>query len=485
MQEKLRNYFDGLVVYKDLRRNAFFSTLGAPSFIRDTLLDSFQDEDGEFDLEEAREFVAAHLPGKEQWLGIKNRVVYEYERVKILTKIVIDIDIASSAITFSLPNYDLTNKDTIVETDVWEDVKDQLTNGVETWGTVELGYRPPDPNAKPKLPGKIKLMSFKSFQPLDVDLEFYKDASRNFTIDEWLDVLLGAIDYNPSGYRSTTQKRTMLARLLPFVEKNLNLLELAPKGTGKSYVFGRLSKFGCLIDGGKVTRAQMFYNVSRRQPGYIQGKDYVALDEIKLARFNDDIEMRSILQTYMENGQCSVNGNNVTSSAGVVMLGNISSERMSEYSSMLDELPPLFKESALLDRIHGFIPGWDIPYMTDDLKANGWAMNTEYFCSIMHAMRSDPSYDDLVNSLIDAPRDAYLRHTRAVRKLAGGFLKLFFPYARETSDVDKELFTEFCLNPAIAMRTVILRQAQYLDRDEYMSKPMPQFILRDAEGANG
>ena len=477
MQEKLRNYFDGMVVYKDLRRNALFSTLGAPSFIRDTLLDQFQDEDGEFDLDDARAFVDAHLPGKEQWISVKNRIVYEYERVKLLTKIAIDIDVKSGAITFSLPVYDLRNKDTIVEPDVWEDVKGQLTNGVETWGTVELGYRAPNPDAKPKLEGKIKLVGFKSFQPLDVDLDFYKDASRNFSFDEWLDVLLGAIDYNPDGYRSTDQKRMMLARLLPFVEKNLNLLELAPKGTGKSYVFGRLSKHGRLIDGGKVSRAQMFYNVSSRQPGYIVGADFVALDEIKLARFNDDIEMRSILQTYMENGRCSVNGNEIASSAGVVMLGNISQEYMSVYSSMLDELPSLFKESALLDRIHGFVPGWEIPYMTDELKANGWAMNTEYFCSVMHALRSDPSYDDLVLRLIVAPRDAYLRHVRAVRKLAGGFLKLFFPYAREVDDVDRELFREFCLNPAVEMRTAILRQAQYLDRDEYLEKKMPRFTL--------
>ena len=114
--------------------------------------------------------------------------------------------------------------------------------GVLFGNIIKLGYRPPDDTAKPKIPGKIKLTGFKNFCPYTVDLEYFKDMRANFSTDEWIDVVLGAIDYNADGYETELQKLSMLTRLLPFVEKRVNIIELAPKGTGKSYVFGHVSK---------------------------------------------------------------------------------------------------------------------------------------------------------------------------------------------------------------------------------------------------
>ena len=193
-------------------------------------------------------------------------------------------------------------------------------------------------------------------------------------------------------YKDEDEKLAMLARLLPFIEKRLNLLELAPKGTGKSYVFGNVSKYGLLTDGGKITRTKMFYDKSRRAPGFIVGNDYVAIDEVKLVTFDNINEMRSVMQGYMERGRFNVDGYDGESFAGVVLLGNISIENMDEYTSMFSELPVLFQESALVDRIHGFIKGWDIPKMKDNLKVSGWALNSEYFCTVMHMLRDDASY---------------------------------------------------------------------------------------------
>ena len=115
------------------------------------------------------------------------------------------------------------------------------------------------------------LTGFTDFCPYTIDMDFYKDVRTEFTTDEWLDILLGAMDYNGEGYASEEQKLAMLTRLLPFIEKNLNLIELAPKGTGKSYVFGNISKYGLLTDGGKVSRAKMFYDTARKTLGYITG----------------------------------------------------------------------------------------------------------------------------------------------------------------------------------------------------------------------
>ena len=480
MENKLRECFDEMVVYKDLKKSNFFMSLGLPSFLRDWVLKRFEDDDGKYDIEEVTDFIHTYLPRKEEWISIKNRIVNEQERVKILTKVSIDIDIKTGGISFSLPTFGLSNKETIIEPHIWDTYKDELTNSQETWGVIELGYRMPDDTAKPKLPGKIRMTSFTNFCPYVADLDFYKDARAEFTVSEWVDVVLGAIDYNPAGYRDESEKLAMLARLLPFVEKRLNLLELAPKGTGKSYVFGNVSKYGLLTDGGKITRAKMFYDTGRRMPGFIVGNDFVAIDEVKLVTFNDVNEMRSILQGYMERGKFNIGGYDGESFAGVVLLGNISVENMDEYKSMFSELPTLFQESALVDRIHGFIRGWDIPKMSDDLKISGWALNSEYFCTVLHMLRDDASYRAIVDELVEVTDNAYVRHTEAVKRIATAFMKLLLPHVRTVADVDPKEFLRYCLRPAIKMRRIIWQQLSILDQ-EYKNedKFMPGFSLRN------
>ena len=481
MSDKLRENFADMVVYKDLGKMSFLKTLKLPAFLRDWVLRKFEDDNGQFDVDELLQFVSTYMPRKEEWLSIKNRISKEYERVKLLTRISTDIDIKTNEVSFSLPDYGLMNRDTVIEDDVWENVHDDLVRSNEVWGVVELGYRPPDESARPKIPGKIKLTGFTSFTPYNVDLDFYKDMRSEFSIDEWIDVLLGAMDYNAAGYKDRPEKLSMLKRLLPFVEKNLNIIELAPKGTGKSYVFGNISKFGLLVDGGTVSRPKMFYDKARRSYGFIVGHDYVAIDEVKKVQFTDVSQMQSIFQGYMESGKCNVDGSEIKSDAGVVFLGNIEQSNMDEYKNMLTELPTLFKESALVDRMHGFVRGWDIPPMRPELKCSGWALNTEYFCSILHLLRDDISYRAIVDSLVQVSEGAYERHVEAVKRLTTAYLKLFFPNVRSAADVKRDEFKQFCLNPAIKMRGIIQKQLAIIDPDEYTKpyKQMPEFTLRD------
>lgn len=482
MSDKLRDCFEEMAVYKNLGEMSFLKTLKLPSFLRDWVLKQFEDDNGKFDVEDLLGFVNTYMPRKEDWLSIKNRISKEYERVKLLTRIDVDIDIKTGTVSFELPDYGLTNKETIIEDTVWDNVKDELVRSSEIWGIVELGYRPPDDSAKPKIPGKIKLTDFNSFTPYSVDLDFYKDVRADFSTEEWIDVLLGAMDYNPSGYEDEYEKISMLQRLLPFVEKNLNIIELAPKGTGKSYVFGNISKYGLLVDGGTVSRPKMFYDKARRTTGFIVGHDYVAIDEVKKVQFTNVSEMQSIFQGYMENnGKCTVDGFTVTSDAGIVFLGNIEQNNMDEYKNMFNELPSLFKESALVDRMHGFIKGWDIPPMKPELKISGWALNTEYFCSILHLLRDDISYRAIVDSLVQTSDSAYERHVEAVKRLTTAYLKLFFPNVRSARDVDPHEFERYCLRPAKKMRGIIQKQLEILDPDEYRKpeKQMPRFTLRE------
>lgn len=488
MIEKLRNFFDEMVVYKDLKKSNFFSALSLPSFMRDWLLKKFEDENGYFDSDELVRFVKTYLPRKDDWTAIKNQVVIEHERVKFLAKVSVDIDIKTSEISFSLPDFGLTSKDTIIEDSVWQTCKDDLVRGRETWGMVEIGYRPPDDydtdSAKSKSRaanhGKIKLTAFKTFCPYTIDIDYYKDARRGFTTAEWINVLLGAVDYNAAGYLDDEEKKlTMLTRLLPFVEKRLNLIELAPKGTGKSYLFGRVSRFGWLSSGGVMSRAKMFYDQNKRAEGLVSGNDFITLDEVQTISFTDVDEMRAALKGYLESGIFTVGNYEGTAEAGVILCGNIKKETMDAdgYGDMFEELPSVFHESALIERFHGFIKGWNIPRMNDDLKISGWALNSEYFCSILHELRNDMSYRAVVDELIEVPEAADTRDTEAVKRIATAYLKLLFPHVCNANDISSREFKRYCLYRARNMRDTIKYQLGLLDV-EYRGKDIPAFRVR-------
>ena len=473
MQDKLRECFEDMVVYKDLKESNFFKGLKLPSFLRDWLLKMFEDDEGKFDVEEITEFVRSYIPSKVDWTGIKNRIVMEGERVKVLTRISVDINIQNQEVTFSLPDFGLTNKETIIESHIWEDCKEELVKAKETWGVVELGYKYPEDKKK----GKIKLVGFKNFCPYTIDLDFFKEVRQEFDIHEWIDIILGAIDYNAEGYADEHTKLAMLTRLLPFVEKRLNLIELAPKGTGKSYIFGSVSRYGYL-SAGKMTRAKLFYDLGRREDGLVFFHDYIAFDEIQKVEFDNPNEMTQTLQGYMEQGTVKIGDKNDVAEAGFVMLGNIDEEKMDEYQNMFDSLPTIFKTSALVDRIHGFIKGWEIPRMNEGLKISGWALNSEYFCTIMHMLRDDASYRAIVDRIVDYPNDADTRNTEAVKRIATAYLKLLFPNVKTVDDIKPREFMHYCLRPAVTMRGIILRQLGILDT-QFRGKDMPQFSIKE------
>jgi ATP-dependent Lon protease len=472
--EKLKGAFGEMVVYKDLKKSNFFSAISLPSFMRDWLLKKFQDDEGEFEMDEMRQFINTYIPRKDEWVKIKDRIMTDNERVQLLTRISVDIDIASQTIFFELPDFGLGKKQTIITNGVWNEYRDELTAGKEVWGVVELGYYAPNDDSRM---GKIMLTSFKKFCPYTVELDYYKDARSEFDINEWIDLILGAVDYNADGYRDNAEKLAMLTRLLPFVEKRVNLIELAPKGTGKSYLFGRISRFGYLLAGGMITRAKLFYDKSKRTQGLIFHNDFLAVDEIQTISCSDVGDMRSVLKTYMEDGVYRGDAWMGTADSGIVLLGNIKKEKMNEYDEIFADLPYLFRESALLERFHGFIKGWEIPRMHDDLKICGFALNSEYFTSIMHLLRDDFTYRTIVDSIVVVPEAADTRDTEAVKRIATGYLKLLFPNCRKIEDITAYDFNTYCLKPAFKMREIILYQIGRLD-SEYRGKDMPKLVVR-------
>ena len=476
MIDKLRKCFDEMVVYKDLKTD-FFSTLSLPSFLRDWLLSQFSDGEGGYDQQAVFDFVKQKIPQKKDWNFIKNRLIIEGERVSILTPVSIEIGIGTGDVSFSLPLFDLKAKDTIIDNSVWNECKDELVKKSNVWGIVTLGYRPPTDSHSA---GKIRLLKIKNFCPYPVDLNYFKQMRSEFSIHEWIDVLLGAVDYNADGYPDIDAKLMMLTRLLPFVEKRLNLVELAPKGTGKSYLYGRVSRYGWLSSGGVMSRAKMFYDLSTRKEGLIANKDFVVLDEVQTISFSDVDEMRAALKGYMESGSYTVGNQSGTAEAGIVLSGNISKSAMDRNNEvdMFSELPDIFHESTLIDRIHGFICGWKIPRMTDDMKVCGWALNSEYFCSILHELRSDPTYRAIVDQLVEVPPGADTRDTEAIKRIATAYLKLLFPNVQSLSDIDKSAFSVYCFRRACEMRSIIKNQLGIMDI-EYRGKDIPQFKYKE------
>ena len=494
LSEKLRDNFDEMVVYKDLRKTNFFSTLSLPSFMRDWLLKKFEDEDGEFDKDDLVRFVKKFIPRRDDWNAIKNNIVIEGKNVKFLAKISVNIDIRTGEVSFALPDFGLSFKETIIENDVWETCKEDLVRGDDIWGMVELAYRSPDDfdfsfeyerkssKGKNSKDGKIRLVSFRNFCPYNIDLDDFKEARKEFTTEEWLNVILGAVDYNSDGYETEEQKLTMITRLLPFVEKRLNLIELAPKGTGKSYLFGNVSRYGWLSSGGVMSRAKMFYDQIRRREGLISGNDFLTLDEVQTISFTDRDEMRAALKGYMEQGYYTVGDHKGVADAGIILCGNIRKEIMDldGYGNMFTELPFVFHESALIERFHGFIKGWNIPRMKDDLKVNGWALNSEYFCSIMHELRSDMTYRSIVDEYIIVPEGADTRDTEAIKRIATAYLKLLFPHVQHVSDIEPREFKRYCFDRARRMRDTIKYQLGLLD-SEYAGKDLPLFKVYGIE----
>lgn len=478
--DKIKKCFPDMLVYKSPEQGKFFSTLSLPSFMRDWLLMKFADENGGIDKQEVAAYVKKVIPKKDQWEEIKYNMTRNMQSERFLAKVTIEIDIATSTAYFSLPDFGVPKKkdEAVVGWDVVEANKDYLLSPNEVWGIVEIICDTKSDSTKAK--NIIKMTDFSPFCPYNIELDYYVEAREQFETAEWIDVLLAAIDYNPDGYTGEEQKMAMLSRLLPFVEKRVNLIELAPKETGKSYLFSQISKYGWLVSGGSISRAKMFYDLQKRTTGLASHYDFVAFDEIQSISFPDKNEMQGVLKGYLESptGEYRIGNYRGIGESGLILLGNINESMMDVNVNMFTNLPDIFHESALIDRFHGFIKGWEIPKMRESLKVNGWALNVEYFTEITHLLRSEMIYRAVVDEVLYVPKNAATRDTEAIRRICTGFLKLIFPNVRNASQLNIKEFEHYCLKPALKMRGVIKTQLGIIDT-EFRGKAIPDIKVKD------
>ena len=470
INEKIKKVFPDESVFKSSEKYSIFSGYTLPSFVKDWLVKKYTDEFGDLNEDSLKIFLSEHLAHKGN--KIKGDLINDYKETVLLARIIVEPDIKSGILRFSIPDVGIKFNEGQIPQHIA--TKFPELKGGEVWGVVKLAYMPPDGKDK----GMIEIVDYKSFKPYEVDLGYFRHKRNEFNLMEWIDLLICSMEYNPDGFESLSQKLLFISRLLIFVEPNLNLIELAPKGTGKSYVFNNLSKYGWVVSGGVVSRAKLLYDVARETPGIITRYDFVALDEIETIKFTDESELQGALKNYLESGTFSVANYKGVSSAGLMILGNIplTNDKKPMNNKYFVNLHRFLQDSALLDRFHGFTEGWKLPRMREDLKVKGYALNVEYFSEILSILRSVPDFNRVVNDLVDVPKDADTRDTKAILKIAKGYLKLLFPHVQNSNEIKKEDFETFCLKPAMDMRKIIKKQICLIDSE--FNEDLPEIKVK-------
>lgn len=462
LQQKIRVHFSAMSIYKDPRAtNSLFSGRNLPSFVKDYLIKRYLNtQTGEIDTRGLSSFLDQVIPTN--GAQVKDDIISGKE-VILLTRFIIYIDLVKGEKQFAIPDYGIKLKEGIIPEYVYTKHVGEFVDG-EKWGIVKLCHLPDDSGKK----YHVQMVDFKPFKPYStVDVEYLREARKYFTTEEWIDVLISAMEYDPDGFASMTQKLEFLTRLLIFIEPRLNVIELAPKGTGKSYVFGNLSKYGWLVSGGKVTRAKLFYDKQKQQNGIIKNHDFTAFDEIQTIVFQEPSEIQAALKSYLESGKTTIDNVEFSSECGLMLMGNIplNASKVPVSPRYFDSLPENFRESALLDRFHCFIEGWLLPRINDSIIFKGWTINVEYFSEIMHAMRTQNSYGLLFDAITSFEKGSDTRDSKAIKRIATAYLKLIFPQWNRPEDVDKDEFDTYCLQPAINRRGIIKEQCHYIDSE--------------------
>lgn len=472
LSEKIREQFSAMTIYKDpTSTGSLFAGRNLPSFVKDFLLKRYIQTDGSVDRVRLTSFLDSVIPLNQS--EVKDKLDCG-EELTLLARFIVYIDLVRGIRRFAIPDMGIKQSEGQIPEYVYKAHAGELVDG-EKWGIIKLALLPDDDGKK----NHVEMVDYKPFKPYkSVDIDYLRHAREAFTTREWIDMLLSSMEYDADGFESQMEKLEFLTRLLIFIEPRLNVIELAPKGTGKSYVFGNLSKYGWLVSGGKVTRAKLFYDKQKQQNGIMKNHDFTVFDEIQTIVFQEPAEIQAALKSYLESGKTTIDNNEFTSECGLMLMGNIplNSNRQPVNYRFFDSLPQNFRESALLDRFHCFIEGWHLPRIHKGMIFTGWTLNVEYFSEILHALRTQNIYGIVFDQIVGCDKNADTRDFNAVKRIAVGYMKLLFPHWTEASKVYKEEFDEYCLQPAIRRRSIVKEQCHYIDPE--FKTAMPEFWLK-------
>jgi ATP-dependent Lon protease len=434
LDAKINEHFGGLVVRKDLVKAVKGNAI-VPSYVLEYLLGQYcataDEESIKSGIETVKEILAKHYVHRSE-AGLVRSQIREKKLRKIIDRVSVDLNDKEDVYQATFANLGI-NKVAVPASTIKKHQK-LLVGGV--WCIADLDYQHDE--EQKTVPWILE--SLKPIQLSHFDFDSYVANRAQFSTDDWIDTLIQSIGFNPEcfGRRS---KLLQLVRLIPFCERNYNLIELGPKGTGKSHVYSEFSPHGMLISGGEVTVPKLF--VENRAPykiGLVGYWDCVAFDEFAGKSKRADKALVDIMKNYMANKSFSRGIETLGAEASMAFVGNTQHTvaHMLRHSDLFDELPPNYHDSAFLDRIHFYIPGWEVDIIRGEMFTSGFGFVVDYLAEVLRSQRNF-DYSHLYADHFSLSEDISTRDRDAIHKTFSGLMKILYPHKQATVEEIEEV----------------------------------------------
>ena len=473
IKEKLRQNFDGKIVRKDLTKK-IKEGANVPVYVLEFLLGQYCSSDDEAIIEKGVQNVKHILADNFVRPDEAQKILSQLRKKgshTIIDMVTVHLDIKKDCFFAEFSNLGLSN---VPITDDYPEKYDRLLCGgiwcivqleYESEGDSSFGMEDLDSEPRQKKQKDVSPISIRKLTPIQmphIDIEEVRTGRKAFTQDEWMDVMLRSCGYEPEQLNQR-EKWLLLARMLPLVENNFNLCELGPRSTGKSHIYKEISPNSILVSGGQTTVANLFYNMGRKTVGLVGLWDCVAFDEVAGIKFKDKDGIQ-IMKDYMASGSFARGKEEKAASASMVFVGNInqSVDVLLKTSSLFDPFPPeMGTDTAFLDRLHCYIPGWEIPKFRPEHFTNDYGFITDYLAEFIRELRKE-QYGDALDKYFRLGKNLNQRDTIAVRKIVGGYVKLLYPDGEFTKEQLEEILVF-----ALEMRRRVKEQLKKLGGMEF------------------
>ena len=450
LDRKINEHFAGAVVRKDLVKAVKGNAI-VPSYVLEYLLGQYAASDDEATIqagiEKVRGILAQHYVHRNESELVKSKI-REKGRFRIIDKVSVTLNEKDDVYQASFANLGISG--VIVEAGTVTAHQKLLVGGV--WCLCDIEYfHNDDGRVVPWILGSLKPIQMSKF-----DYQGYLDSRAEFTTDEWIDLLIQSIGFDPEMF-GRRAKLLQLIRLIPFVERNYNLVELGPKGTGKSHIYSEFSPHGMLISGGEVTVPKLFVNNANGRLGLVGYWDVVAFDEFAGKKKRTDKALVDIMKNYMANKSFSRGVETLGAEASMVFVGNTSHTvpYMLKHSDLFDELPESYHDSAFLDRLHFYIPGWEVDTIRSEMFSDGYGFVVDYIAEVLKSMRN-LDYSDRYQQYFTLGSDISTRDRDGIHKTFSGLMKLLYPHERATPEEIEEVL-RFAIEGRKRVKDQILR----------------------------
>ncbi len=470
LDEKIYRIFGDVAINKKRLPATKLDKKGVPAYVAEWAIDTLAPGTGELTKEEIDRIVTwadKFIPGPKESQAINNRL-YNGETVKVLNPLEAEIILwkkhKGKVIEGKFGILKLLNMHIIfMDSNLVDLYPELLYEGM--WGLVELGL------------GGENDYYLKSFQPMQatVDIELFKQARKEFSLQEWIALLITSMGYDATKFDETHQL-ILLSRLLPLVQKSMHMIELAPKGTGKSYFYENVSPRVRIVSGGTLSPAVLFVNNANNQWGLLARYKTLVLDEIQTAVFEKPGEIVGTLKGFLANGKLTRGGKHETSSdCSLVMLANIELDDRQRpvNEDYFGELPEFLRETAFIDRLKALVPGWETRKLDTDSFAKNVGLKMDFFGDAMIGLREDLSFDQYCARRIELLGKGYKRNGDAVQQIASGMLKLLFP----DLNVSDEDFKRYCVDTGVKYRQLVWDQLYAGDAEYRQYEPRIEYRI--------